>query len=297
MLEFLPKDLKIRIFDWGAYMLFPILVLVVYRLIVSRRFFVKGVCVLLLLICLLGIWVRFVEPQLLFVRETSIHVGFTSRIAVISDLHLGPLKSEKFLRRVIQRMNTLDVDYVLVAGDWTYEPETEDLDRLFQPFAELKIPVYGVLGNHDVERPGPPLRKELVEILERNGVNMLNNEIVSLKNFALVGFGDLWSAEDDTSILNTLSANENIITLMHNPDTLDKFQSPILHGLSVAGHTHCGQVRIPFFYKKAIPTRGEYDKGYTEEPNGKLFITCGVGETALSLRFLNPPTIDILNLR
>lgn len=64
----------------------------------------------------------------------------------------------------------------------------------------------------------------------------------------------------------------------------------------MAGHTHGGQLRIPFLYKKAIPTEGDFDRGLSQEDTTLLFTTAGVGETALPMRLFNPPCIDVLRL-
>ncbi len=285
---------RIIILSWLRYLCFPVLGISIYALLQNHSFLPF---LALGLLCLLCIWTCFIEPQWIQVRHTTIDVGFSSRIALIADVHLGPLKTQRFLRRVVLKINKLDIDYVLVAGDWTYEPRIDHLDQLFSPLKEVKVPIFGVLGNHDVERPGPILRNELVEVLEKYGVKMLNNDIVSLEKFTLVGLGDYWAREDDAKILEGLSGDTHTIVLMHNPDSIDALPHPISKGLCLAGHTHGGQIRIPFIYKKIISTKGNYDAGYTEEPNGKLFITSGIGEVAVSMRFLNPSRIELLELR
>ena len=282
----------IRGFVLLRYIIFPLLAYSIYSLLIQPY---NVWHILLLFVCLFSLWGSFIESQILLVRHTVIDVGFSARIALIADLHLGPLKGEKFLRRVVRRINQLSVDYVLVAGDWTYEPRIRDLERLFKPLKDLKFPTFGVLGNHDVERPGPKLREKLVKLLESYGVRMLHNEIVPLTNFTLVGLGDHWIGEDDSRILEQIPEDQNTLVLMHNPDSIDGFPRPVSKGLSVAGHTHGGQIRIPF-YKKLIPVKGNYHHGLTHEPNGKLFITSGIGETAVNVRFLRPPRIDVLEL-
>jgi predicted MPP superfamily phosphohydrolase len=83
---------------------------------------------------------------------------------------------------------------------------------------------------------------------------------------------------------------------MHNPDSLEKFPESI-SDLALAGHTHGWQIRIPILYKKVIPTLWSYDKWYTQEKKSKLFITSGLWEVWLPMRFLNPPVIDVINLK
>ncbi len=94
--------------------------------------------------------------------------------------------------------------------------------------------------------------------------------------------------------------------LTHNPDTVTDFTADFYlkeKWVTLTGHTHCGQIRIPVLYKYAIPTEGEwYSGGYYDLGSGsngsmnKLYITCGVGEVGLPLRLFNPPAVDILEL-
>ncbi len=108
--------------------------------------------------------------------------------------------------------------------------------------------------------------------------------------------GDRWGQEDNVKLLDTFSEKDNVVVLTHDPDTTLDYTNNNAD-LTLVGHTHCGQMRIPWLYKYAIPTKGPFDKGLTQEKYTQLYITCGVGETALPLRLFNPPVIDILNLQ
>ena len=185
---------------------------------------------------------------------------------------------------------------LLIAGDFTFYPQKSDLPKLFSPLKNLTMPVYAVLGNHDTERPGEPLRKEMKEVLIQNNVRLLENEILRLKDITLIGMGDRWAGEqgeDDISLLSQVTPEENVLVLVHNPDSITDFPNSNAD-LTVSGHTHGGQIRIPLLYKKEIPTRGDFDKGLTIEKNTTLFITSGVGEVGLPMRFLNFPEVVVL---
>lgn len=251
---------------------------------------------LLLILSFSFIWARFVERNLIVVEEEVVEVGFEGRVALIGDLHLGPYKSESFLARVVERINGLDVDMVLIAGDLTYEPDAEDLSGLFAPLKNLKFPVYAVLGNHDVGFPGPPIRDELVEVLEMNGVVVLENEVVDLGGFTLLGLGSHFAGEDEVGLLNNFSFEDNVVVLAHNPDSTTYFPNQNAD-LTLVGHTHAGQVRLPWVYKSVIPTQGDFDDGFTREINTKLFITSGLGETGLPMRLFNFPVVSVLEFR
>lgn len=275
---------------WGSWLVFPLLAYIAFGYYRGKRSAIEfGI---LLAVGLLFVWMCFVEPNLILVRETTMpSTGLQKRIAVISDLHLGLYKGEGFLRRVVARINELKPDLVLFAGDFSYHPE--GLDRLYQPFADLRIPLYAVLGNHDVERPGPPIRAELVRVLEGYGVRLLQNQLVTLPDFILVGLGEHWAGEDDLRLLDSVPEAAEVLVLAHNPDTSLNYRNDKAD-FTISGHTHGGQVRIPWLYRKVIPTLGPFDRGLTREPHTQLFISSGLGEIALPLRLFNPPAIDLL---
>ncbi len=81
----------------------------------------------------------------------------------------------------------------------------------------------------------------------------------------------------------------------HNPDTTLSYRKNIAD-LTIAGHTHGGQIRLPLIYKFAIPCKGDFDQGLYQSTTGKTFVTSGLGEVGLPMRLGIPPVIDILEL-
>jgi predicted MPP superfamily phosphohydrolase len=119
-------------------------------------------------------WARLVEPHWVRVQRTTlVGTGAQARLALISDLHLGIYKRRDDLRRVVDRINALQVDAVLIAGDLTYEPAGRALAPLFTPLSDLRAPVFAVLGNHDQQRPGPDIDTELRAALALHGVTVI----------------------------------------------------------------------------------------------------------------------------
>lgn len=80
-------------------------------------------------------------------------MGINKRIALVSDLHVGMFAQESLTQRVVDQLNSLDLDMVLFAGDRTYEPRPGDLATLLGPLEDLQHTSYAVLGNHDVGVP------------------------------------------------------------------------------------------------------------------------------------------------
>ena len=221
-------------------------------------FFAIGLCTLIIIdwetavhisaIIVLGVivWGIFAEPNTLIVKKRYFDLACRSKIALISDLHLGIYKKQKFLERVVRKINLLQVDYVFIAGDLTYYPKIDELDRLFAPLAKCHAPVYAVLGNHDVEQPGHPIRPELVAALQKAQVHFLNNDIAHLKGFTLVGLGEHRSKEDDISLLERVSQLLPIVVMTHNPITIKKYTDRHHVDLTLCGHTHGWQITLPF---------------------------------------------------
>ena len=86
--------------------------------------------------CLLFAWARFVEPQRIHVQETVLtDTGAHARLVLVSDIHLGVYKDSTYLQRLVDRINTLQADAVVIAGDFTYEPDGQSLDAMFAPLA------------------------------------------------------------------------------------------------------------------------------------------------------------------
>lgn len=134
--------------------------------------------------------------------------------------------------------------------------------------------------------------------LEKNNVIFLNNTSDTLKekNIKILGLGDNFADNDDIYQINNFSEKDNLIVLTHNPDTTVKYKNSI-PDLTVTGHTHGGQIRLPYFYKKAIPCEYDFDRGLHENEFGKLFISTGIGEVGLPIRLGVPPVIDVLKLK
>ncbi|MDD4607385.1 MAG: metallophosphoesterase [Patescibacteria group bacterium] len=306
---------------YSSYLVLPFLFFLLFLLYKKRKNLLKNkissiILILLLILSLLFIYARFIERNLIFVKTTEINVGFSAKLVIISDMHLGVYKDVNFLERVVSKINEIEnIDAVLIPGDFTYYPP-ENLDKLFTPLKNIKVPIYAVLGNHDSEKPGPPIQKKLQQVLEDNGVMFLHNtdSIIKNKNIKIIGLGDRWANEDDISIIDNFSKDDNLIILTHNPDTTLRYGNSI-PDLTIAGHTHGGQIRIPFVYKDVIPCIYNFDQGlydlipqhvtvqsteniiFTENNYGKVFVTAGIGEIGLPMRLGIPPTIEILELK
>lgn len=289
---------------WGSAALLPLALLAAIALRGGWRRHACGRVLgaaLAIGLCTVLLWARYAEPAQLRLVQTPVGEACGVRVALVSDLHRGIYWRDGRLRRLVEQLNELPVDAVLVAGDWTYEPP-RDLDAAFAPWAQLRHRSIGVLGNHDEQRPGPPLRHALHAALVRHGLQWAEGRRLPLGRCELVGLGDHDAGSDrrDWALLQrTPSAIDGAqrIVLAHNPDSATLLPAGYA-ALTLSGHTHGGQIRLPWLTARLLAERTRYGlrRGLYTLPHGRVFVTSGLGTIALPLRLGVPPTIDLLTL-
>ncbi|WP_436660017.1 metallophosphoesterase [Acinetobacter sp. P1(2025)] len=251
------------------------------------------------------IYARFIEPHIVQVKHHQYRLHpdreFTKpvKLAVVADMHVGLFSGhERQLKTIVKKLNQQQPDLVVVAGDWTYEPE----NRLVQELAilrEIHAPVYSVPGNHDEQYPGPPIQALLKQALEHNDVIDIEGKIVEFDEFRLIGVGDLWAGKANMRYMPELPQNKPWLILSHNPDTVDMVPELPTRPLMVSGHTHGGQIELPWitnYIMKRVSILG-HKKGFYTHEHADVFVTVGTGMVGVPFRFRVPPTIDIIVLK
>lgn len=287
-----------------SYLFFPILANIIYALWIGQMSIWLGIpLVLFVLAC---IYARFIEPKMLrvqyHVRENFLAPTETEqkslKIALIADLHIGLFSGhQKQLINIVKKIQDIQPDMVLVAGDWTYEPFNTLIQDL-QIFKQLNVPIYSVLGNHDEECPGPPIKAILQQGLEQAGIIDIEGCIIEHQGFYLVGVGDLWAGNVDMKLLPQCPMDKPYIIMAHNPDTVDLLPKLENTVLMMSGHTHGGQVAFPYltnYYLRKTSILG-HRSGWYQHYQAELFVTVGTGMVGVPFRFLTPPTIDVIEL-
>jgi hypothetical protein len=128
------------------------------------------------------------------------------------------------------------------------------------------------------------------------GVRPIEQGHALTPKFTVVGLGDRFAGKDDPGPLDGAPRDRPVIVVAHNPDSAMQLK-PGSAALVVSGHTHGGQIRIPGLYRYVIPTEHPFDRGLHGFGPVPVFVTAGLGEVGLPMRFLNPPVIDVLELR
>lgn len=257
-----------------------------------------------------------VEPWSIKVRRYTVPItglpdGLVGlRLVQFSDSHLGPRIPESFIQHAVSVAADLRPDVLLLTGDYIH-----DGDRFIDRAAELCKPMIdaagigavGVLGNHDWWGDGP----RMSQALRKQGAMMIDNDRVFLTSdgeglistpsqnaLAFVGLGDL--SEDTTDIRRAFRAIDPSmprILLSHQPDTAEigslSGSGAERVDLMFAGHTHGGQVRIPFIGTPLVPSSygSKYAGGLVQGPRFPVCVSRGIGMSLLPVRFGVPPEI------
>lgn len=294
---------------WGSYAWFPFAALCLWGL-ARGNLRTRILAGLMFALSAIPAYARFIEPRLLTVHEETIllpgasETSPTIRIALFGDPHIGMFGNAMPVQRIVDRINSEGAAAVFLAGDLTYYPDPEDIPEDFAALGDLEAPVFAVLGNHDVGFPGEDLTQALLSALEETNVTLLHNRAIEVaiggRNVIVSGASDLWQRRQDFAFSSSLPEGVPVLLLTHNPDTALNVPPGFHYDLMLAGHTHGGQVRIPFLYRAALPVSGPFDKElhHLQTPGGErlVYVTTGTGMVGLPLRFLMPPRIDILTV-
>jgi predicted MPP superfamily phosphohydrolase len=286
-------------------------VLPVLRAFLRQRWARYSVLALSALGLVLAVDAVWIEPARLVVNRQELRVPRWPRalsglrVALISDLHVGsPHWDLARLRELVQRTNAEQPDLILLAGDYeingvwfgskvAIEPIAAELGKLRAPLG-----VVSVLGNHDWWND--PLRTK--RALQANGVRVLDDEAQRIdargSSFCLLGLRDeYFRAHSATQELDLALPGLPLIVLVHEPDVFAELDQRAL--LTLAGHTHGGQVDLPLLGRAIVPSRfgARYAAGAVIENGRMLFVTTGVGTSIIPVRFRVPPEIALLTLR
>lgn len=285
-----------------------------------RRFLIDGAGAAAGLVTIgAGARASLVDPWDLHLRRDTIPIeGLPEeleglRIIHICDTHLGPRVPASFIRRAVQMAADLRPDIAALVGDYVHDDIAciDDAARLFDPLiGAARIGTIGVLGNHDWYADGVAMRRALSE----RGVTMLSNQRIFIDSrrrvtdsgavaLCVAGFADLTEERiDPAAALRDVPAEAPRIVLAHNPDTAE---DPLVAGergpridLMLSGHTHGGQVRLPFLGAPIVPSRygQKYAEGLVRGPRCPVLVSRGVGMSILPVRFGVPPEVGEITL-
>lgn len=256
--------------------------------------------ILILIILLLGIYSIFVEPNMINVIHYSIKDEQLSGIKVVfvTDFHIKPFEKKR-LERIVDMVNSQNPDIVLSVGDFVcghLKSTTMPIEDIAKTLGKIysKSGFYTVLGNHDAWYGN----KRITKALQKNKITVLNNSniktVIKNKSLYIAGVEDMmWGNPDlDRAFAGTKNP---IIFLTHTPDMFPELEQNV--NLTLAGHTHGGQIRIPLIGPIFTASKygDKYAKGLIEKDGRKLIVSTGLGTSILPLRFNCRPEIVVID--
>jgi len=229
------------------------------------------------------------------------------RVALLSDIHLGNrAMTPDRLGRIVDEVNAASPDIVLIAGDFLAGRRSDGAEEkaaaLTAPLSHLRPPlgVVAVLGNHDYWTAPDAVRAAL----EKAGVAVLVNQAVHRGPLALLGVDDAFSGRDDVAATLASRRVRGVpVVLSHSPDVVRGLGTGF--PLVLAGHTHCGQVVLPWYgpVTTRAPLAGwkplydsRYRCGIVERDGRTVVVTAGVGSGTTPIRLGAPPDWWLLTL-
>ena len=272
------------------------------RKIIKRTFLLM----LLFVILLSGMigYAYFIEPNLLRVKRLTIETEKEVRpckIVFFTDTHFGKYYSETHIEDIVNKINALNADFVIFGGDlldnYARDRNAMDMEYLGDKLLAINAAVgkYAIWGNHD---HGGGAARIYEDFMTSCGFELLNGESRLYADYGIqiFCFDAYLMGWTDPSLYTIESEYFNIIA-SHEP-VISEFIENSSDNLLLSGHTHGGQVTIPFVTSKLLPKgSGAFRKGYypAEEIASatplQMYVSSGIGMTRYPIRFLNIPEI------
>lgn len=265
--------------------------------------------ILTIIICLLMFsYARYIEPSMLRVKNVDLKVKDIKdcRIVFFTDTHFGKLYSQSNIDKIVKKINNQNPDIVIFGGDlldnYARDYSLLDTDSLQKSLnkIEAKYGKYAVFGNHDY---GGGASRVYEKIMNGGGFKVLKNEssYINDLNLNIIGYDDYLLGNTKKSDYK-IEENKFNLVVTHEPDVVELVTSSS-ENFILSGHSHGGQVTIPFLTEKILPVGArKYVKGLYAENNvgindsTKMYVSSGIGMTGIPLRFLNPPEIVVFNI-
>jgi predicted MPP superfamily phosphohydrolase len=248
---------------------------------------------------------RLVRKEISLKRWPSGMDGFT--IALLSDFHYDPIFSIHPIRSAVEMVNRLRPDLVALTGDFVTSPALGNARRAAldaEPCAQLMRSlqashgVWAVMGNHDAAAGSA----QVSGAVQAAGIKVLRNFAVPIEKngcrFWVAGVGDVMERRADLhAALHPVPSNEAVVLLAHEPDYADYVcHYPV--DLQLSGHSHGGQIRIPFVRPLYLPELArKYFLGLYDVGRLALYTNAGLGTIRIPVRLNCPPEVTFLTIR
>lgn len=273
--------------------------------------FIITLIILLLLVSLVIIYSYFIGTSGLKVKEYNIKSKnipdefYGLKIVQLSDIHYGYHFNKKKLENVVKKINEIKPDIVVITGDIINNNKisNEEKNELIEELNNIEVTIgkYAIKGNHDYDF------KYFEQVLNDSNFINLNDtfEIIHGNNSNIMISGVSTNLHGKNKINEKLDSSKKYlennsvnykILLLHEPDYIDDIKD-ISYDLTLAGHSHNGQVRLPFIGAIYTPKGAKkYYSEYYKVKNTDMYISNGLGTTIMNLRLFNKPSISLYRL-
>ena len=275
--------------------------------------FIRFILIILLIISTTIIYARYGGTNGLITKEYKIETknidnSFDGiKVIHFSDLHYLRIINKERLEQIVEEINLINPDIVIFTGDLIdkdYTASEKDKEDLIEELSSIraKYGKYSIIGNHDHINNSDILN----EIYTNSNFILLQNsyDIIYGKDNDKLFIGGLdtysYNKADIDKVMNYFNDNENInykIILVHEPDYTDIILNKYNVDLILSGHSHNGQVNIPYLKKYFVPTGSKkyYDEHYLVN-NTNLYISSGIGVSRYNFRLFNHPSINFYRI-
>jgi predicted MPP superfamily phosphohydrolase len=261
----------------------------------------------------------FIEPKMLFVRRFSVDLeggNFAEiseteaeneapesrlKIVTIADLHIGYGTPISYVNKLVEKVNVQSPDLILFTGDLKTRSEYMD-KREAEAVAALskltaKYGKFAVYGNHDTFARYP-------DVMEGSGFTLLTNSGQTLdingEEVFIGGVNSLSLSPRPDKMMSSYKNPDIAIILAHEPDLALEFTDKADNALILSGHMHGGQIDIPLFTRWWITSGGKGNlmvDGFYENGKNTVFVSTGIGMSAIPMRFRVPPQVEVIYVR
>lgn len=247
------------------------------------------IIVLISIILFINNYIQISKPYINMTNIKSKRVMKDIKITQISDFHSNNYID---LEKLFKSIKKYDPDIIVLTGD-IIDHNTVDLKialDLVERATKINKNIYFVAGNHEEENS---LYSDFAKTIQELGVIILSNEFMVInineEKINIAGVNFYLNREDYNSAIKDIDENNYTILLSHSPNRPIKYLTG-KEDLVLSGHTHGGQVRIPYLGGVIAPGQGlfpKYDKGIIEKGNTIIYIDSGLGNSVLPIRLFN----------
>ena len=248
-----------------------------------------------------------IEPKQLKIRQFEFtsdkYKGPDIRIGLMTDIHIGGMHvPPERVTTLVQAMNGLEPDLILIPGDFIdghalrrerSEAFNTAIDKGLSAFSALEAPTYATIGNHDSWYDAGYVQTAL----ETSNITVLNNQAQILSGLCLVGLEDEETGQPSRQPFAECPSDTPPFVFMHSPQAWENIRSDTV--LALAGHTHGGQVNLPFIGRRVNATNlgPEHSYGFSKLGAVDFYVSSGIGTSILPVRFRSSPEIVVITLK